>query len=710
MGRIRVLDDVLANQIAAGEVVERPASVIKELLENSVDAGATAITVELAGGGVELLRVVDDGCGMDRDDAVLALQRHATSKLKTASDLHHIRTLGFRGEAIPSIASVSRFAMRTRQPETLGALRVTVEGGKDLEVREAPGPVGTEIRVEDLFFNVPARRKFLKKPATESSHVQEAVQRVALCYPEIAFRLIKDGRTAFDLPRHGTLADRVRAVFGKRVAGRLAPVDLDGLPGVDGLIGPPDEARATARHYHTFINGRFVRDRVIMSAIKSAYGNRLERNRHPFVVLRLRLPPEALDVNVHPAKTEVRYVDSGGVHRLVSSAIDRTLRDEPWAVESPAEAPDTAPAPSAPTSVGGSAPEAPADEGGLAGHRRRIFDAMERIAARRPGLGAGLDARPSESRGTARPAPPESQLDLGVAPAGGVRPLRLRPSAGGSVRAELFDHRRPAPPPGDRAPERPGFLPPRDAEPVDETASTAGALRDEPPPPQAPPGWLVEAREAPPRPPRHAAPEPPSTPPAMEPTMEPTVLGNRPTIGGLRFGGLTPLAPLDGLLLCTAADGLVGVDIAAARSRVRFDRLLRRPDSKALGRPISVDLDADGRARLAERASGLEALGFGVEPFGGATHVIGRVPAVVSPVHALAALQAILDTPFEGEEPLAELAAAALAVCPDTRPIDPAEARALLAQLDALEHRPPRPEPLAFALTVAELRRALSAG
>jgi DNA mismatch repair protein MutL len=272
-----------------------------------------------------------------------------------------------------------------------------VFGQGKVEAREAAGPVGTEIRVEDLFYNVPARRKFLKRAATEASHVQDAVQRLALCYPEVAFRLVKDGRVAFDLPRHGSLLDRVRAIYGATIASRLAPVQVDGVFGIDGLIGPPDEARSTARHYHTFVNGRFVRDRVVMAAVQSAYGSRLDRSRHPFVVLRVRMPPEALDVNVHPAKTEVRFVESGGVHRLVAGAIDRTLREEPWS-ERGAEGAGRRFALGGAVGVvegdGAAGGEGAGIEeaGGLTGHRQRIFDAMERITARRSGVASRVEA------------------------------------------------------------------------------------------------------------------------------------------------------------------------------------------------------------------------------------------------------------------------------------------------------------------------------
>ncbi len=409
MGRIRILDDTLANQIAAGEVVERPASVAKELLENAIDAGATAITVEVANGGVDRLRVVDDGHGMNPDDARLALERHATSKLQAASDLHHIRTLGFRGEALPSIASVSRFTLRTRERDAVGATEVRLTGGRDLEVRAAGGPPGTEVLVEDLFFNIPARRKFLKKSATETSHVLEAVQRLALCYPGIAFRFVRDGRATLELPRHATLLERTRALFGARPTEGLQPIQRDGPLAVTGLVGPPSSARSTTRHYHTFVNGRFVRDRVMISAVQSAYGTRLERGRHPFVVLRVTMPPEAVDVNVHPAKTEVRFLDTSAVHRLVARAVAETLEREPWT------APEERPASRAYTLRAPEPTDAPVDQPGVDAHRRRVLDVMERLSVRRSALGGTRQvARPVHERTPRR--------DHGEQPALGLEP------------------------------------------------------------------------------------------------------------------------------------------------------------------------------------------------------------------------------------------------------------------------------------------------
>ncbi|MGK0359204.1 MAG: DNA mismatch repair protein MutL [Bradymonadia bacterium] len=396
MARIEVLDAALANQIAAGEVVERPASAVKELLENALDAGATQVTVEVAEGGVRLLRVVDNGYGMTPEDAALAVRRHATSKVRVTADLMRISTLGFRGEALPSIAAVSRFRLRTRAAGAVGATEVRIEGGASPELRDAAGPQGTEVRVEDLFYNIPARRKFLKKPATETAHVHEAIHRLALGHPHVGFRFIKDERTAIDLPPHADLMQRVRAIFGARIADDLRPVHAEGDYGITGLIGPADQARSTPRHYYTFVNGRYVRDRVIMSAAQQAYGHLLPRGKHPFVVLHLTIPLDAVDQNVHPAKTEVRFADTRVIHRLVSRAMSEAIN----AANAPAPAETSR---SYALDPGGAPTTTPSDPG-LSAHRQRIFDAMERLGGRQ-----GLPAMRAPSVGGRRSSGSDGQ-------------------------------------------------------------------------------------------------------------------------------------------------------------------------------------------------------------------------------------------------------------------------------------------------------------
>ncbi len=330
-GCVRILPDALANQIAAGEVVERPASVVKELVENAIDAEASRVIVEVADGGRDLVRVIDDGVGMTPADAVLALKRHATSKLRVVEDLEAIDTLGFRGEALPSIASVSRFRVVTRRDDALAATEVVVEGGGAPRVAEIAGPVGTAIEVRDLFFNVPARLKFLKTRATEITHVKGLVVAFALGHPHIHLRLVHDGRTLHDYPAARRLDQRVFQVLGKSVAARLHDVRLDGPIRILGQISDPAYARTNQQAIHTFVNGRAVRDRTVTHALLAAYGALLERGRFPAAVLYVHLDPTLVDVNVHPTKAEVRFAQRGRVHEAIVHACRRTLADRPWA-------------------------------------------------------------------------------------------------------------------------------------------------------------------------------------------------------------------------------------------------------------------------------------------------------------------------------------------------------------------------------------------
>jgi DNA mismatch repair protein MutL len=335
MGIIGRLPEAVANQIAAGEVVERPASVVKELLENAIDAGATRIDIDVTGGGIELIRVTDDGSGMTREDAELAVERHATSKIRQASDLCFVTTLGFRGEALPSIASVSRFLLTTRAKGEDEGTRVAIEGGRRTEIGAAGAAPGTSIEVRDLFYNVPARRKFLKTTATEMSHISEAISRLALARPTVGFKLRSDGREILDVPaaQASDPRGRIGRILGRPVADRLFPIAPDDRPHaieVRGFVSAPDLSERTARGLHVFVNGRYVRDRTIQHAIEDAYRTLLERGRHPVVVLGIEMDPAKVDVNVHPQKTEVRFQQSGEVHRAVSGVVSRALLEQPW--------------------------------------------------------------------------------------------------------------------------------------------------------------------------------------------------------------------------------------------------------------------------------------------------------------------------------------------------------------------------------------------
>jgi len=331
---VHILPEQVASQIAAGEVVERPASAVKELVENSLDAGARSVSVEILGGGSALIAVADDGSGMTRADAILSLRRHATSKIRSAADLTAIRTLGFRGEALASIASVSHLRMQTRRAADDHGVEVAAEAGNIEDTRTCAIAAGTRIEVRQLFFNTPARLKFLKTLATEQGAIAESFQRVALANHHIAFRLTSDGRVVFDLPRANSVLERFRQVFGSKIATRMLAFDLD-RPGIraQGLAASSQESFPTGRMIFTFVNGRAVRDRMLIRAVEQAYQTLIPRGRHPATLLFVDMRPEDVDVNVHPMKTEVRFRNGGAVFDVVYHAIRDRLADQTDSVQ-----------------------------------------------------------------------------------------------------------------------------------------------------------------------------------------------------------------------------------------------------------------------------------------------------------------------------------------------------------------------------------------
>jgi DNA mismatch repair protein MutL len=329
MTRIRRLDPRTANQIAAGEVVERPASVVKELVENSLDAGAGSVRVELSKGGLGLIRVLDDGSGMGREDLVLALERHATSKIGAIEDLARLSTLGFRGEALPSIASVSHLVLESAPDESGSGYRVEVEGGKVGEVEAVGHPRGTSVSVRNLFFNTPARRKFLRSEGTEMEQVLDTVSRASLAHFDRRFTLVSDTKTLLDLPPASQRVERVQQLFGDSVWQRLIPFSRKSGPaGAAGYTSRPDFTRASAKDIRIFVNGRPVKDRGALGAVTRAYATLLPSGRYPFTLLFVDLPPERVDFNVHPTKWEVRFADAGGLFELVLGAIRSGIEQE----------------------------------------------------------------------------------------------------------------------------------------------------------------------------------------------------------------------------------------------------------------------------------------------------------------------------------------------------------------------------------------------
>ena len=337
---IRLLSKETIDKIAAGEVIERPESVVKELLDNAIDSGADKISVEIRGGGTELIRVTDNGCGIEGGEIRTAFLRHATSKLQSAEDLRHIRTMGFRGEALASISAVSRTELISRTRESISGFRYEMAGGEEKEFSEIGAPEGTTVVVRDLFYNVPARKEFLRSAASEGAAVTDMTEKAALCHPEIAFTYIMDRRTVFATPGSGKPLEVIYKIYGRDISMNLLELDFavpeTGIR-LHGLIGKPVISRARRDMEIYFVNGRYIRSRVIERAIEEGYGGHMMQHRFPFVLLYIDMDPELTDVNVHPKKMEVRFSDEASVFEAVSSGIRKRLREEELIIEAGAE-------------------------------------------------------------------------------------------------------------------------------------------------------------------------------------------------------------------------------------------------------------------------------------------------------------------------------------------------------------------------------------
>jgi DNA mismatch repair protein MutL len=349
MGRIRLLSETVASQVAAGEVVERPASVVKELIENSIDANACKIDVIIRRGGISLIRVIDDGCGMDRDDALLALERHATSKIRSAADLQAVATLGFRGEALPSIGSVSRFRLTTREPHAVAGTEIIVNGGKLDVVRDGGEAPGTQVEVRSLFYNLPARRKFLRSENTEARNIEHQIHLQAIGHPQIGFAFVRDDRVLFQLPAAATLGDRIRDLYGRELLERLVEANTTASSKVriSGFVGQAGLSRQTRAQQLVFVNGRAIESSLITAAIREGYHTALMKGQYPVTFLFVELDAASVDVNVHPAKREVRFRDPGGVREAIVCCIQETLagRKSEWQerFRAPARSPEAEP-------------------------------------------------------------------------------------------------------------------------------------------------------------------------------------------------------------------------------------------------------------------------------------------------------------------------------------------------------------------------------
>lgn len=610
MSKIRVLSDQLANQIAAGEVVERPASVAKELVENSIDAGARRIQVDVEAGGRRLLRIVDDGEGMTRDDALLAFERHATSKLTSAEDLNAIRTLGFRGEALASIASVARVELVTKTADAQAATRVLIEGGRMRDVKDAAHPQGTTITVRDLFFNVPARRKFLRSEATESFHLTNLVTHYALAHPEIAFTLTNNGREVLRAARAADIRERAYQVFGADFIETLLDVDggLKGVAHVRGFISSPATRRTSRDAQYLFINGRYVRDRVIARALSEGYRAVLPHGAYPAALLFLEVPLEEVDVNVHPAKTEVRFRRQSAVGDAVREAVRGALASAGYVRggaaatdETRNQAHDEAMSASEGAAASTKAPAHDDDESLPDGDNNEPRRSLEEEPA---------PLSSTHTRATRELVPParQSSIEFGFTPSNEEDLWTMEPV-------------QPAPEKGNTA---------RDLDAIMRRASVE-ALTNEP----IPNNESATAESAPELHASHAPAPRESAGDASAGTQFPPLASIANLVREVPIAALSsnirPLGQLaDSFIIATDDEGLLLIDQHIAHERVLFEKYLAREPgagSQNLLMPETFDL-TPGQAAIVERVlPELEAYGFGLMRLSGRTVAIKAVPA-----------------------------------------------------------------------------------
>jgi len=652
MSIIHILPDRVANQIAAGEVVERPASIVKELLENSLDAGATRLEVDVEAGGKRLVRVADDGCGMDRDDAVQAFERHATSKIRQAEDLLEIATLGFRGEALPSIAAVSRLVLETRHASEAAGTRVEIAGGKLRDVREIAWPGGTRVEARDLFFNTPARRKFLKSESTELGHIASFVTHYALAHPEKSFRLASLSHDIVNAAPAPDARTRVYQLLGGQVLEQLiemAPVErrlpISGAfgeieeneepvsPGVvrlSGFVSRPEVQRLNRNEVYFFVNRRLVRDRLILHSIVEGYRNILPPRMFPVALVFLEIPPQEVDVNVHPSKTEVRFRHSSFVHDLTRDAIRQAL---------------IAARPVAGFPVRRDLRDTAVDE----------IEAMERLAEEQAGTassGTGVQQRGSPGSFGPRGSAPHQPGAGAAASYSGLYRMAAE-EAGLSLPAPAQKERNGSQL-GDFALSAPKPVPATGVLPLEaaETASSVGL-------------WALQSGSGPTSPlstgehggvavtgpPRSSSCEPSDAAVlAAAQTADQTDRREVPAASASGFpADLRPLGQVDDSYIVAAnGAGLWILDQHAAHERVLFEKHLRQVrarqvEAQRLLLPAIVELKPQQQAVFHEIADELRANGFDVEPFGQRTFAVKTAPAELAPSDVKRLLLEILD-------------------------------------------------------------------
>ncbi len=623
---IQQLDSHVADLIAAGEVVERPASVVKELVENAVDAGASAVTVELQNGGMRLIRVTDDGCGIAREELPTAFLRHATSKLRAAEDLAGVGTLGFRGEALAAIASVSRVEIFScRRGETGASLRL--EGGKAESVLDAGVPEGTTIAVRDLFFNTPARLKFMKKDSAETAAVNGLMQHLALSHPEISFRFIKDGTEALHTPGDGKADSAIYAALGREFARTLTPVEgRGGEVSVSGFVTKPLLGRGSRSMQTFFVNGRFIKSQLLTAALEEGYRNQLMKGKFPGCVLRIDLPVTEVDVNVHPAKTTVKFSRD----REVFDAVYHTVLDSLAADGLPQATPP--------------APEATINP------RGDFYQTMDAKAFRHSALSGG---RNTETQW--RPADQAQSPEKKPSVFAGWNTERSASIRVADSAREAFAYT-PSRPVDLIVPVSGGFA--ATEEPSGETWSPPTRAKEreteQPVSPSKETQLAYQSADSAPAEPQESEKKPfvPAIPMEQE-TL--TLPGERMTQGGLEAPWRIAGEVLKTYIICEDEHQNVWlIDKHAAHERVNFDRLMasqQPPMRQTLMRPVAAELSREDCALLLENLSLLESLGFTCEDFGDGSILVREVPADLDAADIPATLEELAENLRAGRSP-----------------------------------------------------------
>lgn len=575
MAVIHELSPHLADLIAAGEVVERPSSVAKELVENAIDAGSTRITVEIENGGITYLRIADNGCGMSAEDAPVAFRRHATSKLRTEEDLNAIGTLGFRGEALAAISSVTRIDLFTRQAGSIAGLHLHLEAGEIQTQEEAGCPEGTTIVVRDLFFNTPARMKFLKKDFTEAGYILGVVQHAALSHPEIAFTLIRDGKQVFSSDGKGKLIAPVFGVFGKEMTANMIEVPMTERNGmtVHGYIVKPHAGRANRSMQHFFVNGRYVKSRLMQAAMEEAYRNAIITGKYPSGAVFLDLPLSAVDVNVHPAKTEVKFSQEKPIFEVVYIACKNAL------------------------AANDNMPHLEHKEKGTTAAPREdnLTHEQQRFAIPKP-----VDPKPF------------------AAPR--VKPTPITPVKNGEEAPDLEDFLVSIPPKAERPRSASGYL------------SAPRILQDEPQEPIRPRmAQPVKSSVAEPTPAVHTqAPEPEDEPMVVVPPVSAPEVNDKPQILQPLDAGVRVIGEcFQTYIIAEDKDGLILIDKHAAHERILFNKLRAETDmpQQQLLTPVIVELTGEEAAAVQSQIEDIRQAGFAIDSFGENSFAVRSVPA-----------------------------------------------------------------------------------